>query len=111
MTRTITMRSTDRDTAGDSRSLWASIDEAGDLVIHGQDLGPAVEVLGGRKYEWYLTHARNDIPALLVVLGASANANVLDVIEERFCGVEADTFETLVRESDLTPEFFSWMDD
>lgn len=47
MTRTITMRSTDRDTAGDSRLLWASLDEAGDLVIHGQDLGPFVGVLGG----------------------------------------------------------------
>ncbi len=105
------MRSSGSGAAGDSRSLWASIDEAGDLVIHGQDLGPAVGVLGGNSYEWYLTHARTDIPSLLVVLGAPADANVLDVIEERFCGVEADTFETLVRESDLTPEFFSWIND
>ena len=111
MTRTITMRSTDRDTAGDSRSLWAFIDEAGALVIHGQDLGPAVGVLGGSSYEWYLTHARADIPSLLVALGAPANANVLDVIEERFCGVEADTFEALVRDSDLAPAYFSWIND
>ena len=105
------MRNTGPDTAGDSRSLWASIDETGDLVIHGQDLGPAVEVLGGSSYEWFSTHARTDIPSLLVVLGASANANVLDVIEERFCGVEAGTFETLVRDSDLAPAFFSWIND
>ena len=105
------MRSSGPGAAGDSRSLWASIDEAGDLVIHGQDLGPAVGVLGGTSYEWYLTHARTDIPSLLVVLGASANANVLDVIEEQFCGVEADTFEKLVRDSALAPAYFSWIND
>ncbi len=81
-------------------------------MIHGQDLGPAVKgTFGGSSYEWFLRHPRTDIPALLVVLGAPADAVVLDVIEERFCGVEADTFETLVRESDLTPEFFSWIND
>jgi hypothetical protein len=66
---------------------------------------------GGGSYEWFLTHARADIPSLLVVLGAFANANVLDVIEERFCGVEAGTFETLVRDSYLAPAFFSWIND
>ena len=105
------MRRTGQGSAGDSRSLWASIDEAGDLVIHGQDLGPAVGVLGGSSYEWYSTHAKTNIPLLLVVLGAPANANVLDVIEERFCGVEADIFETLVRDSDLAPAYFSWIND
>ncbi len=110
MTRVVTMRDevTESSAGRDVRSLWASINAEGDLVIHGQDLGPGVPAVlsDDSEHEWYYTHRQRDLPALRVVLGAPAGADLLDVICERFCGAGSYTFDALVRESSLRPELW-----
>ncbi len=110
MTRVVTMRNevTESSAGRDVRSLEASINAEGDLVIHGQDLGRRVPpVLGGDgEHEWYSTHRQQDLPALRVVLGAPAGADLLDVIRKRFCGAGSYTFEALVQESSLQPDLW-----
>lgn len=106
MTRVVTMRNevTTSSAGQDVRSLWASINAAGDLVIHGQDLGPGVPPVlsDDSEYEWYSTHRQQDLPALRVVLGVPAGADLLDVIRERFWEVSRCP-QTLLDDVSLEP--------
>ncbi len=110
MTRVVTMRNevTESSAGRDVRSLEASINAEGDLVIHGQDLGPGVPAVlsDDSEHEWYSTHRQQDLPALRIVLGAPAGADLLDLIRKRFCGAGSYTFEALVQESSLQPDLW-----
>ena len=66
----------------DQRHLWALIDSNGDLVIAGQDLGPAVEqFFGEREYEWAHTIKKQNIPQFLEMLNQDPEANVMTVMQ------------------------------
>ena len=78
----------------DQRHLWAQIDNNGDLVIAGQDLGPSVEqFFGEREYEWAHTIKKQYIPQFLELLNQDPGANVMSVLQgyagER-CGLVRD---------------------
>jgi hypothetical protein len=66
----------------DQRHLWAQIDDNGDLVIAGQDLGPSVEqFFGEREYEWAHTIKKQYIPQFLELLDQDPGANVMNVLQ------------------------------
>jgi hypothetical protein len=80
MTRTVKLRE-ERD-GSDYRFLDAHLSDDGDLVLTGQDIGPSVELFFGEdEYEWVRTVEAEHVPALLLALGAEADADVLDVLE------------------------------
>ena len=105
MSRSVVMR--DEHSPGGSRSLTATIDENRGLQLSGQDLGAGTEfVSADGEYEWFVTFSHAMVPALLRVLGAPADADILDMIQSRYCGAGAEVFEQLVRDSDLKPNLF-----
>ena len=105
MSRTVVMR--DEHSPRGSRSLTATIDENGALQLSGQDLGAGTKfVSADGEYEWFVTFLHAMLPELLHVLGAPADANILDVIQSRYCGAGAEVFDQLVRDSDLKPDLF-----
>ena len=76
-------------------------------MLSGQYLrGGSEFVSANGEYEWFVTFPHAMLPELLHVLGAPAEANILDVINERYRGAGSYAFEQLVRDSDLKPELF-----
>jgi len=62
----------------DSRTIWASLAENGDLVISGQDIGPGVErVFGSDEYEFSHTVPSDYVLPFLEILGATKVTDVL----------------------------------
>ena len=62
----------------DSRSVWASLAENGDLIISGQDIGPGVErVFGSDEYEFSHTVPSDYVLPFLEILGATKVTDVL----------------------------------
>ena len=65
----------------DSRSVWASLAENGDLIISGQDIGPGVErVFGSDEYEFSHTVPSDYVLPFLEILGATKVTDVLTAL-------------------------------
>jgi len=65
----------------DSRSVWASLVENGDLIISGQDIGPGVErVFGSDEYEFSHTVPSDYVLPFLEILGAIKVTDVLTAL-------------------------------
>lgn len=65
----------------DSRTIWASLAENGDLVISGHDIGPKVErYLGCDEYEFAHTIPFDYVLPFLKILGATKVTDVLTVL-------------------------------
>jgi hypothetical protein len=76
MTRTVQLREEHK--GKDDRYLSASLDDEGNLVIEGQDLGPGTAVVSSDgEYEWTRVIRAKDIPQLLRLLDAPIDADVL----------------------------------
>jgi hypothetical protein len=105
--RKVTLR--DEDDGRDRRFLDAYLDDAGNLHIEGQDLGPSTWPMSGDgEYEWRRIIKAQDVPHLLTLLGAPPGANVLDVLEEHWSGKRAGDLEALIGTSDIPVDFSSW---
>lgn len=95
---------------GDSRYLWLSYSDTGDLLIQGQDLGNTVEALFGcREYEWIWTVKRADLPALSKALGEESN--LLGALEKRFGGNAADQLGPFLDDRQIPYERWSRIGD
>jgi hypothetical protein len=106
-TRQVTLR--DERSGTDSRHLVAHLDDDGNLHIDGQDLGPGTApVSNDGEYEWLEKISADDLPRLLVLLGAPAGALILDVLDQQWTGIRAYDLERLIRESDIRVERFVW---
>lgn len=91
---------------GGTRYLGAYVDEKGDLIIEGQDLGPAVErILGVREYEWVWTVKRDQLPLLARELGGVSD--LLKALEQRFSGDAAAGLHDFLREKKIPFDFWS----
>jgi hypothetical protein len=88
--------------ASNRRFLTARLNAAGDLVLEGQDLGPATP--DGDEYEWFRTVRAAHLPALLAALGESPEADLLAVLEARWSGVRSYDLERLLREGKVPSE-------
>jgi len=84
-------------------SLWASINDEGDFVIEGHDLGP-----GDSEYEWITVVRAEHIPALITLLGGNADDDLLDIVERDWKPVEGAGLERRIRESEIPNELEVW---
>jgi hypothetical protein len=83
----------------DRRSLWAWVDDRGDLHVDGQDLGAGTSMVSDDgEYEWYQTIDAADLPALVLALGGPVGAHVLDVLAARYTGEGSYELERILRE-------------
>ena len=98
----------------DSRYLGAKLNEDGDLIIEGQDLGPTVEAFwdaGNTEYEWAIVvHAAN-IPLFVAALGGAPGVDVLPLLASRFADDERYGSKTFLDEHDVPTEFWSRVGD
>lgn len=86
--------------SGGTRFLAAELQPGGDIVIDGQDIGPAVEdALGVREYEWKWTIRARDLPVLAQALGNPAD--LLETLGERFSGNNAAGLYAFLEESNV----------
>lgn len=84
--------------AGGTRYLAAVRQPGGDILIDGQDIGPAVEdALGVREYEWKWTIRAKDVPSLAQALGNPGD--VLEALGERFSGNAAAGLYSFLEDS------------
>ncbi len=93
----------------DWRNLWAYLDEAGNLHIDGQDLGPGTgPVSSDGEYEWFETIAAADVPRVVELLGGEPGEDVLDVLERDFTGQRSYELERRLRDGDVPVELHTW---
>ena len=65
----------------DSRTIWASLAENGDLVISGHDIGPKVErFFGSDEYEFFHTVPSDYVLPFFKILGATKVTDVLTAL-------------------------------
>jgi hypothetical protein len=94
---------------GSRLSLDASLGSDGSLQITGQDLGPVTNMIGhDGEYEYFYTIAAEDVPALVVALGAQPGADVLDLLEQRWSGDNAYNLGRAIRSSGVGYHFSSY---
>jgi hypothetical protein len=90
--------------------LDAGINEDGDLVLQGQDLGEFVEAaMGTDEYEYAKTYAKSTFPAILEALGEPADSDILEVIAARWCGNEVSfEFERRLEKAGIERDLWTW---
>jgi hypothetical protein len=99
-------------TEQNSRHLWASITEDGDLMIQGQDLGLAVEGFWGlSEYEWSIIVRSPDIRRLIAALGGKDGDNVLSLLAARCSESEEYASKSFLDENGVPAEFWSRVGD
>jgi hypothetical protein len=85
----------------------AYLDAAGNLHLDGQDLGPGTApVSNDSEYQYFKTIAAVDVPRVLRLLGAPADADVLELLEARWSGDVSCELERLLRKSDIPVKLF-----
>ncbi len=95
----------EQQSAGDSRFLCAKLNDSGDLVFEGQDMGTGVQkVLGCSEYEWVWTIKAADMTLLKKALGVEGD--VLQVVAEHFKGDKAADLHGFMTEHQIP--FESW---
>ena len=93
---------------GGVRRLSASLSEAGDLLIEGQDLGAGVERVFGsgiREYEWIWTIGAESVPLLLDAMKHAGH--VLDALVEQFSDDKADSLKPFLDDNGVKYEAWS----
>lgn len=90
--------------------LDAEINDDGDLVLQGQDLGEFVEqAMGTDDYEYAKTYAKSTFPTILEALGEPADADILEVIAARWCGNEVSfEFERRLEKAGIPRDLWTW---
>jgi hypothetical protein len=80
----------------------AYLDNEGNLHIDGQDLGPGTApVSDDGEYEWFRTISHEDLPQLMSLLGAPADADVLDLLQRKWSGARSYELEKVLRQSGI----------
>jgi len=93
----------------DHRYLDAHLDQEGNLHLDGQDLGPGTSpVSSDGEYEYFKEIVATDIPALLALLDAPPDADVLEELERHWTGAQSHELETRIRNSGFPFKFSCW---
>lgn len=106
--RSRTVRLREECQGDDWRFLWAYVDEAGDLHIEGQDLGPSTAMVSpDGEYEWFKMISARHVPRVVALLGGQAGDDVIDLLERGFTGAGSYDLEARLRASDIPIRFHS----
>jgi hypothetical protein len=95
----------------DHRYLDAWLDDAGNVHIDGQDLGPATAMVSDDgEYEWHRTIAARHRPRLVELLGGDPDEDLLDKLERHWSGPRSYDLEALLRANTETipSQLFTW---
>ena len=93
----------------DHRYLEPRLEPNGDMRISGQDIGPATApVSPDGEYEWEKVIAEEHVPTLLALLGAPADADILDELAARWTGRGSYELERHIRESGIPVRFWCY---
>lgn len=93
----------------DQRHLRAHLDEEGNLVVEGQDLGPGTALISDDgEYEYQKRIAAADIASLRSVLNIGDDVDILDELGCNWSGPASYELERRIRESRIPVQFFSW---
>lgn len=89
--------------------LSARVDDGGELVIEGQDLGEtAGRFWGGSEYEWQITIAAEHVPTFVDALGGSIETDdPLDLLVTRFAEDERYASRQFLAERAIPFTFWS----
>jgi len=96
------------------RHLQVRLDDNGDLLIEGHDMGDAVQKYfgeGSNEYEWVTTVKAKDIRALNVALGGKRGDDTLKLIRDKCTGENPIDIEGLIKKKDIPTKFWSWNSD
>lgn len=95
---------------GDYRFLGATLQENGDLVFEGQDLGQSVrQAFGCAEYEWVWTVKAPDVESLQRALGS--RGDLLALLKKRFSGANAAGLQSFLEEHRIAFESYSRIGD
>lgn len=98
--RRVTIRS--EHVGQDRRFLWAYLDDAGNLHIDGQDLGPGTgPVSPDGEYEWFQTIDAVDVPLVVELLGGQPGTDVLEILKANWSGSRSYDLERTLRASGI----------
>lgn len=93
----------------DQRHLRAYLDEEGNLVVEGQDLGPSTAVVSDDgEYEYRKRIAADDVASLRSVLNIGDDVDILDELARNWSGPASYELERRIRESGVPVQFSSW---
>ena len=95
---------------GESRHVTAKLNEDGNLVISGQDIGPSVErIFGSDEYEYSHTIPAAYIAAFFDLLGARQVTDILGAVDNFGRGRYSEIVDALEKAKEVMPiEFWSW---
>jgi hypothetical protein len=94
----------------DTRYLSAAINEQGDLVLEGQDIGQAVQAaFDYSEYEWVWTVKAEDVPLFETALGCQGN--LLPELEAKFSGDNAANLHQFMQTHQIPHEDWSRIGD
>ena len=91
-----------------------SLNEKGDLVIDGWDLGDGVEGFfgeGNREYEWTVTIKRADVPKLVKRLDGSDADDILELLAKEFAENPSCVTAGFMKENGIACDVWSRMGD
>ena len=92
------------------RYLDATLNENGDIVIEGQDLGKGVEeAFSSSEYEWTWTIKSNHIHLLKKALGGTND--ILDALEKEYSGLNASKLYEFLENNKIPIESYSRIGD
>ena len=96
-----------------TRTLWASLDPDGSLVIEGQDRGPQVQVFGPdfREYEWSWRASAGDLSRIVELLGGGQEEDPLEVLVRWALGRKGEDPGSYLRNAGVPLEFWSRIGD
>lgn len=104
--RRVVLRNTE-DSGG--RRLLEAFMRDGDLVVSGNDTGPAVEEFWGKDdYEWETTVRAEHIPALMVALGGVEGSDPMALIEAKCTMDDGFILESVLRDEVVPVERWSF---
>ncbi len=93
----------------DQRNLAARFNEAGDLMIVGQDLGPGTAPVSScGEYEWFRTVRHEHNPEPLALLGGEPDRDLLALLLEAWSGQASDGLERLIQQSGIPNQLYVW---
>ena len=96
----------------DGPNSWfidASLDEQGNLLIAGQDIGPATATMSSDgEYEWSVVVPASSLGRAVVVLGGRAGEPILELLARDYSGRAAYGIRRKLEEAGIPVELFTW---